>query len=73
MIITLKEFKMEICKELKKTIGKQIDKTIVNELLVSGILKHGAANFKLSVDAKIHLEIDGVVCDFEIHYPEEVN
>ena len=27
--------------------------------------------FKINVDAKIHLEIDGVSCDFEIHYPEE--
>jgi hypothetical protein len=73
MVITLKELKMEICKELKKTIGKQIDKAIVNELLASGTIKHGATNFKLSVDAKSHLEIDGVVCDFEIHYPEAVN
>lgn len=27
--------------------------------------------FKINVDAKIHLEIDSVSCDFEIHYPEE--
>ncbi|MDR2251815.1 MAG: hypothetical protein LBD98_03190 [Endomicrobium sp.] len=28
------------------------------------------AEFKIDVDAKIHLEIAGVSCDFEIHYPE---
>jgi hypothetical protein len=27
-------------------------------------------DFKIKVDAKIHLECCGVDCDFEIHYPE---
>jgi hypothetical protein len=28
-------------------------------------------DFKLDVDAKLHLEIAGVSCDFEIHYPQQ--
>jgi hypothetical protein len=27
-------------------------------------------NFAITVDAKIHVEVAGVSCDFEIHYPE---
>jgi hypothetical protein len=29
--------------------------------------------FDITVDAKIHLQIAGIACDFEIHYPENVN
>jgi hypothetical protein len=72
----------EISKELQEAIVKKIEDVIKNnpQCLPCGFKENEAVlvdvnndSFLLSVDAKIHLQIAGVSCDFEIHYPENVN
>jgi hypothetical protein len=69
-------------KEFTDAIVKKITDVIKNnpQCLPAGFKEYDALlvdinsdNFVLNVDAKIHLQIDGIACDFEIHYPESVN
>lgn len=67
-------------------IGKEIEQQIVDKIKnvirfnssalpcsFKGIdVEHAEdKDFKLQIDAKVALEIAGVACNFEIHYPEE--
>jgi hypothetical protein len=66
--------KIAVAKEVGEAIVEKIKNTIKNNIQAFPCqFKEKDVNnaeFKLDVDAKIHLEIGGVSCDFEIHYPE---
>jgi hypothetical protein len=60
-------------KELTEIIVKRIQDALRNnsQLLPCKIAEKDLNfNFAIKVDAKIHMEVAGVSCDFEIHYPE---
>jgi hypothetical protein len=63
--------KVQLTKENKSLLSKKVEKTVTGELLNLGVLPSNVSNFKITIDAKVHLEADGVVCDFDIKYPEE--
>jgi hypothetical protein len=66
---------MKMSNELNEAIASKIGDVIKNnkQALPCTVFENVNLNnpdFKISVDAKIHLECCGVDCDFEIHYPE---
>ncbi|MDR0723724.1 MAG: hypothetical protein LBF23_00855 [Endomicrobium sp.] len=69
--------KIVLAKEIVEAIVGKIKDTLKNntQLLPCQFKDKDVNNaeFKIDVDAKIHLEIAGVSCDFEIHYPEIPN
>jgi hypothetical protein len=63
----------KISKEFSEAIVKKIIDTIKanRQCLPCEFKDVNSDSFVVDVDAKIHLEIAGVCCDFEIHYPDK--
>jgi hypothetical protein len=65
----------KISNEFQEAIVKKISDTIKanTQCLPCEFKDVNGDALVVDVDAKIHLQIAGVSCDFEIHYPENVN